>query len=336
MPKLSRRIAWALLAMVAAVAFQGVVSADDAVQITFETSGEKYPDYSPDGTQLVFQSDRSGNWDIWVMPSTGGIATQVTVDTSYDARAKWCPAGNDITFETDRTYGGKILGYPVPDIFVIPATGGTPTQITTYPQYDERPDWSPDGTQIIFSSDRPSGTGLLSSPGDSPLHPSNLWIIPVTGEPAVQLTFDDGYENDASWSPDGSTIAFMADYDGNWDIWTMPATGGAATQITDDPAIEDNPCWSPSGEYIAYRKRTESWPSDIWIVPASGGTPTQLTDDISGEWGPSWSPDGTKIAFFSNRTGNYDLFVIDVPNAGVIDREDGTTWSSIKGRFEGE
>jgi Tol biopolymer transport system component len=311
-------------------------SADDAVQLTYDLSGEQYPDWSPDGTQLVFQSDRSGNWDIWVMPSTGGAATQVTVDTSYDARASWCPVGNEIVFETDRTAKAGLKAYPRCDIFMIPVTGGTPTQITTYTGYDERPDWSPDGTHIIFSADRPSGEFLSSPPDDDPLHLGNLWIIPVTGEPAVQLTFDTGYENDAAWSPDGSTIALMADYGGSWDIWIMPATGGTPTQLTSDPGQEDEPCWSPSGEYIAYRSRPVGSTSDIWMIPAAGGAPIQVTDDHSGDWGPSWSPDGTKIAFYSNRSGNYDIWVIDVPGAGIEPKREGTSWGSIKSRFEDE
>lgn len=317
------------------VSIHGVSRADDAVQLTFDLTGEMYPDWSPDGTQIVFQSDRTGNWDIWVMPSTGGAATQVTVDTSYDARASWCPVSDDIVFETDRSLSGGLKAYPCCDIFVIPVTGGAATQITTYTGYDERPDWSPDGTQIIFSADRPSGALLFSPPDPGPLHPSNLWVIPVTGEPATQLTFDDGYENDPQWSPDGSTIAFMADYGGSWDVWTMPAAGGAPTQLTSDPGQEDEATWSPTGQHIAYRSRPVGRTSDICIVPASGGAPIQVTDSPSGDWGPSWSPDGTKIAFYSIRSGNYDIWVITVPGSGIPPRQ-GTTWSSVKGRFEAE
>ena len=72
------------------------------------------------------------------------------------------------------------------------------------------------------------------------------------------------------------------------------------------------------------------------MIPATGGTAIQVTDDPSGDWGPSWSPDGTKIAFFSIRTGNYDVFVIDVPNAGIIDGGPTNTWGEIKGRFQEE
>jgi Tol biopolymer transport system component len=316
------------------VALHGGIRADDAVQITFDPAGDKGPDWSPDGTQLAFQSDRSGNWDIWIMPSGGGVATQVTVDSNYDARAKWCPLGDNIVFESDRTFGGGLQTYPNCDLFIIPVTGGTPTQITTYTGYDERPDWSPDCTQIIFSADRPSGEFLFSPPDEGSLHLSNLWVIPVTGEPPTQLTFDIGYENDPAWSPDGSTIAFMADYAGNWDIWIMPATGGAATQLTTDPAQEDSPCWAPGGEFIAFRSK-RSGLSDIWLIPTTGEPAIQLTDDPSGDWGPSWSPDGTKIAFFSIRTGNYDIFVIEVPEAGIR-RGTGSKWGEIKSRFDAE
>lgn len=126
----------------------------------------------------------------------------------------------------------------------------------------------------------------------------------------------------------------MADYEGTWDIWTMPATGGAPTQITNAPGMENAPCWSPDGLYIAFKCRPPDTTSDICVVPAAGGDIIQLTDHPNGDWGPSWSPDGTQIAFFSIRSGNYDIYVIDVHEAGIEPEENGTSWGSITRRFE--
>jgi dipeptidyl aminopeptidase/acylaminoacyl peptidase len=311
-----------------------VLANDGAVRLTYTAAAERYPDWSPDGSQLVFESDRSGNWDLYVMLSIGGAATRITADTSYDARASWSPDGGQIAFESDRSLDSGLAAYPMCDLFVIPAAGGSATQITTWPKYDERPDWSPDGTQLVFAADRPSELYGLGSPGEEPLHPANLWSIPVTGEPAIQLTTLTGYENDPVWSPDGTQIAFRADYAGHTDIWVMPATGGAAIQVTDDPAADEMPAWSPCGNYIAFQS-VRSGVSDIWVVSAAGGTPTRITSDLYWDFGPSWSPDGCNIAFFSGRTGNHEIFKITVENAGILPGES-TTWSDIKAEFTPE
>ena len=307
---------------------------DGAVRLTWTSAGERYPDWSPDGTQIVFESDRYGNWDLFVMQAVGGAATQLTADTSYDARASWSPDGSLIAFESDRSLVRGLTAYPICDLFVIPATGGTATQVTTWYRYDERPDWSPDGTQLVFAADRPGESALMQLLGEDPLHPANLWAIPITGEPAVQLTTHDGYENDPVWSPDGTRIAFRADYAGQVDIWVMPAAGGPATQVTDDPAADEMPSWSPGGDYIAFQSE-RSGASDIWVVPAEGGTPIQITSSLYWDFGPSWSPDGTQIAFFSSRMGNYEIYKIDVENAGVVPLE-GTTWGNVKAGFRSE
>jgi TolB protein len=275
-----------------------------------------------------------GNYDLYVMPSVGGPATQITVHPSYDGRGVWCPVSNDIAFETDRDQDSAGPGYPVCELYVIPATGGSATRITRWPGYDERPDWSPSGQQLVFASDRNEDPYVLARPGEDVLHPANLWKIPVTGGLAVRLTSNPGYENDPVWSPDGSRIAFMADYAGNWDIWVMPAGGGTATQLTFDPAMDDRPSWSPSGNYIAFHSY-RSGNSDIWVIPAEGGTAIQITTDPAGDFGASWSPDGSQIAFHSLRDDNSEIYTIAVANAGIVPGES-TTWSQIKADFRQE
>jgi Tol biopolymer transport system component len=305
---------------------------DGAVPLVSDSSDDIYPDWSPDGNWVAFESDRSGNYDIWIVPATGGTPIQVTSDTAYDARACWSPGSDEIVFESDRDLGSLLTAYPVCEIYTIPVTGEPATRITYSSGYDERPDWSPGGSQIAFSSDRGVGSALLASDGESPLHPADLFLIPVTGEPAVQITFDPGYENNANWSPDGSMIAFEADYSGNWDIWVMPAGGGIPTQITTDPADDLQPDWSPDGCDIAfYSYRSGS--ADIWVIPATGGTAAQVTTHPSGDWAPSWSPDGTQIVFCTGRgTVSRDIYVIDVDRAGVAPPQH-TTWGRIKGIF---
>jgi Tol biopolymer transport system component len=305
---------------------------DGAVQLTFGAVNDRYPDWSPDGTQIVFHSDRNGNNDLYIIPATGGVETQMTSDTLWDARAAWSPDGSMIAWESERNVDSAGAGYAKCELFVMPAAGGPITQVTDWDRYNERPDWSPDGSELVYATDYWLLQSTELAPDDGILHPADLYRIPVTGGTPIQITTNPGYENDAEWSPDGTTIAFSADYAGNWDIWTIPVSGGVATQITFDPLLDQDPSWSPDGSFLTFWS-LRSGNADIWIIPATGGTPIQVTTSGSYDWGPSWSKDGAKIAFFSGRGPGVNIWVIDVPAAGVK-QGNSTTWGWIKSMFD--
>ena len=98
-----------------------------------------------------------------------------------------------------------------------------------------------------------------------PSSDTDLWVIPLGGEPAARLTKDSSRDESPHWSPDGTTIAFSACRDQNWDIWVMPASGGPQVRVTTDPLIDSSPKWSPDGQQIAFASaRTGNL--DIWIM----------------------------------------------------------------------
>ncbi len=200
---------------------------------------------------------------------------RLTTDSVGDDQPSWSPDGSSIAFKSWRS-GNE-------DIWVIPATGGTATQITVEPRYEEHPSWSPDGSQIAI-------TAWADGDGD-------IWILPAAGGVATQVTTDVTHdEQHPCWSPDGSTIAFQSDSNGNSDIWVIPSSGGTAVQITNDPAWDVHPCWSPDGAKIAFTS-DRSGVGQIWVVPAEGGAAVQITTEFTGAMDPAWSPDGEWIAF---------------------------------------
>ncbi|UCE26276.1 MAG: PD40 domain-containing protein [Candidatus Coatesbacteria bacterium] len=72
-------------------------------QVTTDPADDSSPAWSPDGTTLAFSSIRSGNFDIWTIPATGGTATQITTDPAYDVGPTWSPDGTTLAFDSDRS-----------------------------------------------------------------------------------------------------------------------------------------------------------------------------------------------------------------------------------------
>jgi len=136
----------------------------------------------------------------------------------------------------------------------------------------------------------------------------DLWTVPVTGGEARRLTSHVGYEMFARYSPDGKTIAFTGEYDGNREVYSIPAEGGeplrltyTATNARDDLGDRMGPnniviTWSPDGKRILYRNRIgEGFPGKLWTVSPEGGMPEEIPLPEGGF--SSWSPDGKKLAY---------------------------------------
>lgn len=116
----------------------------------------------------------------------------------------------------------------------------------------------------------------------------------VTVRRLTQVTTWAGLDIYPTLSPDGSSIAYSSDHNGNFEIYVRPlASGGQEIQVTSDSGQNTEPAWSPDGQYIAYRSRKSG---GIWISPALGGTARRLTEFGSK---PAWSRDGSMIAFQS-------------------------------------
>src|SRR5262249_12423618 len=93
-------------------------------------------------------------------------------------------------------------------------------------------------------------------------------------------------------SPDGRSLAYSADRQGNFDIWVQPVAGGDPVQVTKDPAHDWQPAWSPDGSQIAFR--SERGGGGLFVVPALGGRERKIADF---GYRPGGSPDGPRILF---------------------------------------
>ena len=148
----------------------------------------------------------------------------------------------------------------------------------------------------------------------------DLWVMDGDGGNPVNLTSDQAYNRQPTWSPDGHRIAFarsLSFLDSDWDLWVIDADGSNLVQLTEGPRDDMAPSWSPDGHRIAYASKEDTiFGYELWVMDADGSNLVQLTpdyaeaDSISASR-PAWSPDGRRIAYDSNLDGNTDIWVMD-------------------------
>ena len=205
-------------------------------RILVTSTREQYgPLISPDGRRIVFMSNRSGSFEIWVCDSDGSNAQQLTsFGGAMTGTPRWSPDGKQIVF--DSRVGGEA------NVYVIDANGGVPRKLETGTRMNSLPSWSHDGKWIYFAS------GLTHSN-------LTLWRVAATGGRAVQLT------KTASImpieSPDGQYVYFVRFTEGKFRLWRIRPDGSGESMVNAMPPLNsDGYEWWPfeSGIYFyAYK-----------------------------------------------------------------------------------
>jgi Tol biopolymer transport system component len=167
--------------------------------------------------------------------------------------------------------------------------------------FQTEPTWSPDGTQIAFSSRRDGE--------------SHLYVMHADGTGARRLTNSSHPDDHPSWSPNGKRILFAR----GGALFVVPASGGAAHPVGRPLGEAADPAWSPDGTMIAYDYREPGTPiHELYVMRADGSGKRQLTklQHVSGL--PAWSPDGKRIAFQSDaRLGHFEIYTIGADGKGL-------------------
>ncbi len=125
----------------------------------------------------------------------------------------------------------------------------------------------------------------------------DLWLAPRDGGSATRLTAGAGIENDPSFSPDGTTIAFSGQYDGNTDVFVVPASGGVPRRLTYHPSPDEVVGWTPDGKRIIFRsgRSSASGIPTLFTVGTDGGFPEELP--LPTGVSASFSADGSRLAY---------------------------------------
>jgi len=186
---------------------------------------------------------------------------------------------------------------------------------------EEGPAGGPIGRRILAGRGRTSGAlaagvCLLLALTLAPTigsHPTGRSISSLRG--LRQITYGVGLQQEPTWSPDGTRIAYASDRAGNMDIWVQPIEGTSRRQLTTSPAHDSQPSWSPDGRSLVFRSERDG--GGLYVVGADG-----LGERRVAEFGyrPRWSPDGRTILFWNSDLGGGRL----APNVFVVDAEGGT------------
>ncbi len=124
-----------------------------------------------------------------------------------------------------------------------------------------------------------------------------VYTLPVSGGTPRQIT-STGPSYWHGWSPDGKTLAFCGERQGEFDIYTIPVAGGVETRLTTAAGLDDGPEYSPDGNSI-YFNSVRTGTMQIWRMRTDGSAQEQVTGDEFNNWFPHLSPDGRFMVFLS-------------------------------------
>ncbi|MEO8393099.1 MAG: hypothetical protein ABI700_08895 [Chloroflexota bacterium] len=241
-----------------------------------------YPNY------LMFTMGAGDNAEIFLMTPQGRSVCRLTENLIEEKKVNWSPDRKHILFVSQRS------GDHPTDLYVMNFDGTNIVNLTQDQAEDyEGGVWSPDGTQIAFSSNR---SGKM-----------HVFVMNADGANVYDLTPDAFIADSPTWSPDGTQIAYIQGSTNNgntFEVYTTDLDSKATRALTTDSSPEYLPAWSPLGESIILYANTVSelgdeQGTDLYSLQIATKVMTRLTYQHGAE-SPSWSPDGKKVVYLSD------------------------------------
>jgi len=257
--------------------------------------------------RIVFESNRTGDPEIWVMNPDGSVPLNLTrAPKALDVYPAWSPDSSMITFSSDRHERGNL------DVYKMDAFGANLVQLTDSPGEDRGTSWTSDGRKIVFHSARDRDE----------FHTFDVWIMDADGSNQQKLFVNGSAAYVCGDSVTGK-IVFNSNRDGNFEIYTMNVDGTGLFQVTTTkaPRLNSGPKWSPDCSTISYNRTDAGGSLDVLRVNADGTNIVNLTnapgvfDAFS-----AWSPAGDRIVFSSNRDVNFEIYTMDASDGGNVQR----------------
>ncbi len=310
-------------------------AAEDAWEIrpltTFQGM-EANPTWSPDGSLIAYDKPGPEGNDIYVIPASGGEPERLTRSPPYNWLPRWSPTGQYIAYASSRGTGFAVC--------LIPQRGGDPREIVRvadwvgWAELGAMP-WSPDGKELLFTR----GDALwkvdiatleetrLNEEGDgggsATWSPDGRWIaferwrderpaiwaIPAGGGEARPLVVDEHANGQPAWSADGRRLVFRSDRKGSSPhLWEVEVSTRRLRQLTRGPVNDYSPTVARDGR-VAFGQAREG--ADLYICRIADGSKRQVTFHRGGSYDPRISLDGGRLLCVSNRSGEYQLWMLE-------------------------
>ena len=284
---------------------------------------------------ISFASDRTGNFDIYLMDTNGDNLRNLTNHPARELEPAWSPDGRFLAYVSNRDGDFKI--------YVMDTRTGENRRLTDHRESEWAPAWSPNGKWVAFVS----RSDEIVPPVKFKIT-SHIYRIDANGANLVQLT-DQGKNLRPAWSPDSKQIAFVSYHRGEdrKGLYIMDADGRQLRRVNDQKVqavngIFQSECaWSPDGKQIAFsivvpmddrmhlcvidadgknfRQLTQGGPivKPVIVKPVIAGKQPPPTFPFPEIRQPAWSPDGKQIAYaFSETFGAANIYVIDAMGNG--------------------
>lgn len=247
---------------------------------------DTYPQYSADGSRILFTSDRSGKDEIWEMDANGANPRMVTNTSSGSAsKAHYSPSGDSIVYVVAAPRGPGQTPTDS-DVWIIARDGTGARRVDNTNVLDTDPEYSPlDGTRLVFSSQRnPPGT--------------DIYVMDTDGLNLTRLTTASAGEVNVNpaWSPDASEIVFVSNRGGRANVYIMDSTGESSglQNLTSGETfiIAGNPHFSTDGAFIVFSGLSVSTGSEeIFLMRADGSDLAVVGANPAGDYDASFEPD---------------------------------------------